>query len=212
MNRRTFVGAVGASMSLAGCLGGGGGAALEDHPAAQQISTQPTLGPDPSEAKGVIVAFEDPSCPSCARFELDVFPKLKRRLVDTGEVSFVFRGVSIVRPWGETAVPAMEATFDRDAAAFWTLKRLYYQNQRRISSQNVENATRKLLGETSVEASAVLEEVKQGTYSGEVDADYQASQDAGVGGTPTFHLFKDGSYATEITGPQSADVFESALQ
>lgn len=212
MNRRAFVGAVGGAMPLAGCLGGGGEASLRDHPASQQISTQPTLGPDPSDADGVIVAFEDPSCPSCARFELDVFPKLKRRLFDTGEASFVFRGIPIVRPWGETAVPALEATYGRDTDAFWTLKRRYYENQRQIDAQNVRSTTREFLGETSVEASAVLEDVEQGTYSDAVDTDYQVSQDAEVGGTPTFHLFKNGTHATEITGPQSADVFESALE
>lgn len=215
MKRRTFVGAVGAvgaTASLSGCLSGGGGTSLENHPAGRGIANQPSLGPEPSDASGVIVAFEDPSCPSCARFELNVFPKLKRRLVDTGEASFVFRGIPVVKPWSETAVPAMEAAFGRDEGAFWTLKQLYYQNQRQISSQNVQNATRQLLGKTSVDASAVLNDVNEGTYSDEVDTDYQASQDAEVQGTPTFHLFKDGSHVTEIVGPQSVETFENALK
>ncbi|MFC6988790.1 C2H2-type zinc finger protein [Haloplanus sp. GCM10025708] len=59
----------------AALLGGsGGGKSMTEHAAATSLGTQPTLGPSPSAAEGTIVAFEDPSCPACARFERSTFP------------------------------------------------------------------------------------------------------------------------------------------
>lgn len=188
------------------------GTPLEEHAAANGLGSQPTLGPPPSEADGTIVAFEDPSCPACARFERGTFPQLKSELVDAGRLSFVFRGIPVVYPWGEPAVLALEATYDRSADAFWALKAHYYREQASIESDNVRDVTRQFLADqTDVDADAVVADVDAETFRSAVDVDLQASRDAGVGGTPTFFLFREGSFATEITGPQSYDVFANAL-
>jgi len=39
----------------------------------------------------VLVEYAAPSCPHCARFNAEVFPKLKRRYIDTGKVRYVLR-------------------------------------------------------------------------------------------------------------------------
>lgn len=194
---------------LGGNGGGGGGGTA--HPAMAAIGDQPVLGPSPGEAEGTIVAFEDPSCPSCRRFETGAFPTIKRELVDTGDVSFVFRGVPVVYPWGRQATHALEATLDRSEAAFWTLKELYYANQGRIARDNVLGVTRELLGGTGVDADAVVSDVRAGTYTTAVNADVNAFRDAGGRGTPTFFLFRDGSFVTDVVGPQSASVFRNSL-
>lgn len=221
VTRRTIIGvgvaglgAVIGGVALTGGFGGEGteGAELTTHPAAAGLQTQPILGPPPTEADGTIIAFEDPSCPSCARFERGTFPQLESELIDPGTVSFVFRGIPVVFPWGEPAVLALEATYARDLDAFWALKAFYYRSQGQIDSQNVRAVTRQFLAEQSdVDAAAVLADVDNGTYRDEVDADVQASRDAGVRGTPTFYLFSDGSFVTELVGAQSYDVFENAL-
>jgi protein-disulfide isomerase len=48
-----------------------------------------TLG-DP-KAGLVLIEYAAPICPHCARFEANVFPKLKKNYIDTGKVYFVFR-------------------------------------------------------------------------------------------------------------------------
>ena len=190
----------------------GGGKTLDEHSATTGLETQPTLGPPPGEAEGTIVAFEDPSCPSCARFERGTFPQLKSELIDDGRLSFVFRGIPVVYPWAEPAALALEATYDRGVDVFWSLKEFYYRQQSSIGTENVQEVTRQFLADqTDVDAAAVVNDVDSGTFSDAVDTDLQASQDAGVRGTPTFFLFKEGSFVTEIIGPQSFDVFANPL-
>src|SRR5258708_36189717 len=45
------------------------------------------LGPD--DAKVTIVEYAAPTCPHCAAFNKDVFPKLKSEFIDTGKVRYV---------------------------------------------------------------------------------------------------------------------------
>lgn len=216
LSRRALL--LGGAVGLGGVVGAAfldgsaGGTALAEHAAATDIGSQPTLGPPPSEADGTIVAFEDPSCPSCARFERTTFPKLKTELVDAGRLSFVFRGIPVVRPWSEPAVLALEATYDRSATAFWSLKDFYYREQSTVGTDNLRDVTRQFLADrTDVDADAVVDDVEAATFRDAVAADLQASQDADVRGTPTFFLFTDGSFTTEIVGPQSFDVFANSL-
>lgn len=201
-------GVVGATL-----LGGSGGdTPLDAHAAVSDLDSQPTLGPPPSTADGTIIAFEDPSCPSCARFERTTFPRLKSELVDAGRLSFVYRSIPVVYPWSDPAVLALEATHDRSADAFWALKDFYYREQASFGTENVRDRTRQFLTDrTDVDAAAVIDDVEAKTVGDAVDADLQASRDAEVRGTPTFFLFKDGAFATEIVGPQSYDVFANSL-
>jgi protein-disulfide isomerase len=207
------LGALVGGFALSGGFGGDStGPALAAHPAATGLENQPTLGPSPAEADGTIIAFEDPSCSSCARFERGTFPQLKSDLIDTDSVAFVFRGIPVVFDWGKPAILALEATYARTPDAFWALKAFYYRSQGKIGSQNVRDVTRQFLADqTDVDATAVLEDVDSGTHGDAVEADLQASQDAGVRGTPTFFLFRDGSFVTELVGPQSYTVFKNAL-
>ncbi|MFB6173769.1 MAG: DsbA family protein [Halobacteriales archaeon] len=236
MNRRAFLAAA-ATGVLAGCLGGGGGGAdtpagttttgagmatgtatpggdsIERHPAAAGLADQPTLGPDPFEAGAVVVAFEDPSCPRCRAFEEETVPKIESNLVEPGRGSFVFRGYPVVYPWGGPAAHALEATFDRDPAAFWALAGHYFEDQSNFDSDNVLDRTRSFLAsETDLDADAVVADVEEGSFEDAVQADLDAGKAAGAGRTtPTVFLFRDGQYRTKAAGSVSYSVIENAL-
>jgi len=217
ISRRALLGGGGvATVALLGgaaatALSSGGSQSLSEHPAGASLSDQPTLGPDPGTADGTIIAFEDPSCPSCARFELTAFPKLQSRLIEPGRVSFVFRTLPVVAPWGEQASLALEAVQARDEGAFWGLKQFYYENQRSIGSDNVLDATRQHLAETPVDADGVVQDVRDRTHQGDIETNLRVAEQAGVRGTPTFYLFDAGGYVTQLTGPQSYSVFANSL-
>lgn len=218
VSRRSLLGGgAAASVTLVGAgvatgFFSGGGQTLADHPAATALSQQPTLGPKPGSAEGTIVAFEDPSCPSCARFETSVFPQLKSKLIEKGKVSFVFRPLPVVQPWGESAVHALEAVQDRDESTFWNLKSFYFENQRRLGSNNVLEETQTYLSEeTDLDATAVIQDARQQTFSGQVSTNRQTARQANVRGTPTFVLFDSGSFTTKFTGSQSYSVFANTL-
>lgn len=222
VSRRALVGAGGVGLAglavgavATGAIdpgGGDSGATLQSHPAASGLSGAPVQGPDPVDADGTIIAFEDPSCPSCARFELSTFPTLKSRLIDTGSVAFAYRGIPVVYPWGDPAVLALEATLDRDEGAFWALKDHYYRNQDDIGTGNVTDVTKRFLDEeTDVDGAAVVEDVGAERHRDAVDRDLRASRQAGVRGTPTFFLFQEERYVTDLVGPQSVSVFKNTL-
>jgi len=214
MRRRAFLGAVGTGITgLTGCLGGGngGGGGQSDHPAARNLAAQPALG-DPDAAEGLLVAFEDPSCPTCRRFETETFPRIRDELVDSGDAAFVYRVFPIVFEWGKPAVQAMEATYDRDEAAFWALKAHYYAEQSAFGTDNVLDRTETFLAdETAVDAAAVVEDARAEAHDDAVQQDLTDGEDADVSATPTVALFSGGEFRTLVTGAQSYDVYANAL-
>jgi protein-disulfide isomerase len=226
-SRRSFLlGAAGTATGLSGCLGlgSGGGAggsgstatpapwSLPDHPALADVDTQPFVGPPPGEAHGLVVAFEDPSCPACGRFERDVYPTLAADLFDPGTATFVFRGIPVVKEWGTPATRALESAFARDEAAFRALKAHYYAEQSSFTTDNVYPRTREFLAtNTGVDAGRVVREARQQEHDDDVRTDLDAARNVGLRGTPTFYLFADGEFRTDVVGPQKASVFEEAL-
>ena len=62
------------------------GAAL----AAKPVSL-PDMALGPAKASVTIVEYASMTCPHCAAFEQNVFPMLKSKYTDTGQVRFVFR-------------------------------------------------------------------------------------------------------------------------
>lgn len=238
LSRRIFLGCIAtAGVSLSGCLdrgsteadsntptasgsgdgSNGGGSSdstsgVDTHAAATALDDQPVLGPSPTEAGGVIIEFADPSCPGCARFEEKTFPEIKSELVEPGRVAFIYREYPNVAPWGESASQALEGTYELDEEAFWGLKSFFYSNTDSLSNDNVLEKTEGYLkANTTVDASAVVEGVRNDEFAGQVEQDVEAGNEAGVSGTPSFFLFRSGSFVTSIQGPQDYSVFKNAL-
>ena len=55
-----------------------------------------------SDAKVTIVEYASFTCPHCATFHKEIFPKLKEQYIDTGKVKFIYREVYFDAPglWG----------------------------------------------------------------------------------------------------------------
>lgn len=211
-SRRTFLAATAGATAtaLAGCLGGGDDpVSFEDHDASNGVEQQPTLGS--LDSPGIIVGFEDPSCPSCGRFEANTLPELRAELVDPGDVAFVYRTLDVVYPWARPAAQIMASTYAADEDAFWGLKAFYYENQPAFTEENVFESTRPYLEDSAVDADAVLSAARNREHAGLIASNRQAASDLGVSGTPTFYLFRDGEFRTEVSGPQDYDVFAGAL-
>lgn len=234
MNRRAFLAAgVAGAATLAGCTGGasgsdptgsgGGGlptAAGEDAPpharALDGLDSQPSLGPEPQEADGLIVAFEDPSCPRCQAFEEQVFPQVRSELVDPGKVSFVFRGYPVVYPWGEPACYALEATFARDESAFRALREHYFAAAGEFEAAGedaVYDRTATFLdSETDLNGGAVVDATGSEATARAVGTDLDAGRAAEVGRTtPTLFLFRNGEFLTRTAGSVSYTLIERTL-
>lgn len=181
-----------------------------EHPGAADLAAQPRLGEFGGHA---VVAFEDPSCPRCAAFEQRTVPEIREKLVEPGKATFVFRNYPVVYPWGEPASQALEATFARDEAAFWSLAEHYFARQSTFSTDNVLRKTATFLeNETDLDGSAVADDAESEAYDDAVETDLQAGRDAEIGRTtPAVLLFRDGEYVTRASGSVSYDVIASAL-
>jgi len=210
--RRSLLAAsVGAAAApLAGCLGGDDAQPFGEHPATTGVETQPTLGSPGAPA--TIVAFEDPSCQQCRRFEMETFPTLEAELVDPGDAAFVYRTLDITFPWGEPASQVMASTYAADADAFWALKDYYYERQPEFEPDNVFELSASYLEERpSVDTEAVIAAARDGEQDELIQRNRDAAEEAGVGSTPQFFLFRDREFRTEVAGPQDYEVFANAL-
>lgn len=215
VRRREFL-SVGA-LALTGCLGGGSGGeggggsegatSFDDHPATAGIENLPSLG-EGSDKR--IVAFEDPSCPTCAEHSERAFPRLEED-ARGGELVYYVRTIPVVRDWSRAACNALFATHDRDAETFWTLSEAYYEGQSGTNTENVYDRTHGYLEGTPVDADAVVEDARQESFDGEVNANTSAMRDADVRATPTFYLFDGDGFVTSTSGARSYDVFATAL-
>ncbi|MFC7098105.1 DsbA family protein [Halobaculum marinum] len=214
------VGAVGLG-TVAGCLGGatgsdGGGdtgdtTPIGDHPAAGGLDAQPALGA--ADAGATVVAFEDPSCPTCRNFERGTGARLKDGPVADGDLRFVSRVYPIIYPWGKPAVQALEAVYARDEDAYWTLFDHYFAEQDSFDEDNVLDLTGSFLREaTGLDAAAVVGDAAAEEYDDAVQADLDAGRASGANRTPTLFLFRDGDYVTRATGNVSYETIASALQ
>ncbi|MEF8776456.1 MAG: thioredoxin domain-containing protein [Haloarculaceae archaeon] len=237
MRRRQFLAgtATSATALLAGCGGnsggdgngqgtdtspdgttGPGGFDLPDHAALEGIDSQPYLGPPPGEADGLVVAFEDPSCPTCASFHAGVLPKIRSNLTEPGRATFVLRGYPVIYPWGEPATHALEAVYGADDAALWDLWTHYFDKQddyRGSETSGVYDMTESHLAEaTDLDATAVVDRARNGAVDAAVTRDLEAGEAAGAGRTtPHLFLYGNGEFLTKAQGSVSFSVIESAL-
>jgi protein-disulfide isomerase len=164
-----------------------------DHPAAAGLGSQPVLGPTLGDAP-LVVAFEDPSCLNCERFNSNTFPELESKLIDAEKASYAYRNFPYAYEWGRPAMGALEATYARDEAAFWSLEKHYFTTQSQFDDGNVLSRTEQFLAsETSVNAAAVIADAEAGAYDRAVERDVDAGETTGVVSTPTFSCFATGS-------------------
>lgn len=220
-SRRRFLAGTGAvtTTALAGCMSGGttsseGEVALSEHPLGKNVASWPYHGPDPTNGPATLVVLDDPSCPTCARFHRSAITTLEAEYAAAGELSIVVRPYPVVYPWGEPASHALEATIDRDDAAFWELLEHYFANQGSFTTDTVFEQTETWLAEnTDIDATAIVEDAREDVFADRIDATLQAAEAADAGRTtPATFAFVDGTLKTSFNGSQSTASITTALE
>ncbi|SIR75554.1 Thioredoxin [Haladaptatus litoreus] len=183
-----------------------------NHPSTKGVFNEPTRGPTPFSTDATLIAFEDPSCPTCIDFEKKTYPKLKRNHIDSGELSFVLRMIPIVDEWGARAIYALEAAYARDEQAFWDLKTYYFSKQNQFNKRNVFSKTKSFINyNTQLSGRAIVRDAKSKVHRKQVQEDTSVAKAADVPGTPTFFAFRSDEYVTKIVGKQSYSIFKNVL-
>jgi protein-disulfide isomerase len=112
MRRPAALSLIAACIALSGC---GGGAATTDAGADKALNVPPAAelmqaGPLGERALGnpnapvTVIEYASLTCPHCAHFQRDVFPRVKKEYIDTGKIRFIVREFPIGHTSGAAAI------------------------------------------------------------------------------------------------------------
>ena len=193
--RRAYLASAGTALaSVAGCLGGGSGPSGPDSEQTQgangctlknedQVEDLPTPALGNADSGVTVKVWEDYSCPHCATFALEVFPKLRSQYIDPGKIRYEHHDfpIPVDQKWSWAAASAARGVQDTtDVATFFEYTHKLFQNQNSYSMSLVT----KLANEVGAPGCDVQSDAVYYTYKPVLQADKQAGKDAGVSGTP----------------------------
>jgi len=148
---------------------------------ADSYEGQPTLG-DP-DAPVKLILFENFMCDHCRAFETEVFPQLKRDYIDTGRVEAYYLNLAWGSEQAELGGLAAECAYSQDEAAFWTYKRLLYEQQG--SWQDASDLAALADEVPGLDGERLEACVTGGDARGELERDLALGDLVGVEGTPS---------------------------
>lgn len=222
--RRTILASIGSAsaLALAGCIGGGAdpdgdggsvGDTLDTHPAAVDAHEWPLLGPELGSAEATLIVFDDVSCPRCAAYHDETLSQIRSDHVEAGEMSLVARPYPVVYDWGGPAAQALEATYDRDAEAFWDLQAHYFDDQGSFDVDNVLDRTESWLDvNTALDAEGVVEDAVAERFDDRIGTTLAAGEETDAGQiTPVTFAFSGDELVATLTGSVSYITIQTAL-
>ncbi len=168
----------------------------------------PVLGS--KTASYTIFEFGDFQCPSCDYWFKTQGPIVVQNLVDSGEAKLVWRDFIIYN--SDSRVAASAAYAAGEQGKFWEFHDLLYANQGRANSgwitQQLMISFAQKLG---LNVTQFTQSMNSGKYNSLIDSNFQAGEQLGAQGTPTFFVVgPTGQYVT-ISGPQPVGVFQQAI-
>jgi len=172
--------------------------------------TRPQSLPDmalgPADAKVAIVEYAAPTCPHCARFNKDVFPKIKSEYVDSGKVRYVFRNFPLNIKDLACEMLARNIAKD-DGAKYFAVVDIMFRQQDQLVEKTGD--TLKLIGrQAGLSVQAVEDCLKDQAMQDKIAAVQKYAEDVlKVDGTPTF--FVNGQV---IVGETSFEEFDQRIK
>ena len=141
------------------------------------------------DAKVTVIEYASLTCPHCAHFANDEFPKLKKEYIDTGKIKFIFRDL----PTNNLAVAAAMLTRcapgDRGKPM---VEALFKDQEKWATSQNPEEALRAQAALAGMDKEAFDGCLKnQAMLQSLQEVAKTAVQKYQVQGTPTFVVDED---------------------
>lgn len=176
-----------------------------------------------------ILEFSDFQCPYCGKFVSDSYPQIKSQYIDTGKAKLFFRNFPL--PFHENAEKSAEASLcANEQGKFWAFHDKLFANQTSLSIDNLKQYAKDLV----LDASKFNSCLDAGTTANQVTKDTSDGTSYGIGGTPSFFIFKgslsiDPTYiisqsqanqfiinldnnATMVIGAQPVNVFSQAIE
>jgi protein-disulfide isomerase len=169
------------------------------------VATKPQALPDmalgPDNAKVTIVEYAASTCPHCAAFNKDVFPKLKSEFIDTGKIRYVFREFPLNIKDLACAMLSRRIAGE-DSAKYFAVVDIMFRQQDQLVEKTSD--TLRLIGrQAGLSTQAVEDCLKDQAMQDKISSGQKYAEDVlKVEGTPTFFI-----NGAEIVGEAAFEEF-----
>ena len=165
----------------------------------------PDMALGAADAKVTVVEYAAPTCPHCAAFNMDVFPRIKSEYIDTGKVRYVFREFPLNIKDLACSMVTRRIAGD-DSAKYFAIVDIMFRQQDRLVEKTSD--TLRLIGrQAGLSAQAVEDCLKDQAMQDKISIGQKYAEDVlKVEGTPTFFINGD-----MIVGEAAFEEFEKRI-
>jgi protein-disulfide isomerase len=166
----------------------------------------PDMGLGPADAKVTITEYASMTCPHCAAFNDQVFPKIKAEYIDTGKIRYVFREFPLdIKAAAGSMLSRCIA--NGDAAKYFAVTDLLFKSQSDWVMKNTTESLTRIGKQAGLSQQQVEDCLKDQALLDKIAADQKyASEVLKVDSTPTFFINGE-----KIKGEASIEEFEKKI-
>jgi protein-disulfide isomerase len=166
----------------------------------------PDMALGPKDASVTIVEYASMTCPHCARFNEEVFPKIKSEFIDTGKVRYVFREFPLDIKAAAGSMLARCIAKD-DPGKYFTVTDLLFKRQNDWVGPKTSEVLKQIGKQAGLSEKNVDDCLKDQALLDKIGADQKYANDVlKVNSTPTF--FINGEM---VKGETSIEDFEKKI-
>jgi protein-disulfide isomerase len=160
-----------------------------------------------------LIEFADFECPFCGQYTEVVYPQLKRRFVDSGQLLYVFRHMPLEALHPSAREVAQIAECAGGQGAFWLMHDLIFADQSGLARPELLRRA----DTAGIDVDGLSNCLEDGRATDVIERDLTYASDLGLTGTPAFllgRLRSDGSVAVvyRIVGAQPLSTFLNAIE
>jgi protein-disulfide isomerase len=166
----------------------------------------PDMAIGPADAKVTVTEFASMTCPHCAAFNAEVFPKIKSAYIDTGKIRYIFREFPLDIKAAAGSMLARCIAKDDAGKYFAVIDMLFKQQNDWVMKNTTETLTR--IGKQAGLSQQQVEDcLKDQALLDKIAADQKyAAEVLKVDSTPTFFVNGD-----KIKGETSFEEFQKKI-
>jgi protein-disulfide isomerase len=148
----------------------------------------PDMALGPANAPITITEFASMTCPHCAAFNAEVFPKIKSTYIDTGKIRYVFREFPLDIKAAAGSMLSRCIAKD-DAGKYFAVTDMLFKQQSDWVMKNTTETLTRIGKQAGLSGQAVDDCLKDQTLLDKIVADQKfANEVLKVNSTPTFFL------------------------
>src|SRR5712671_2638463 len=167
----------------------------------------PDMALGPANASVTVTEYASMTCPHCAAFNENVFPRIKSEYIDTGKVRYVFREFPLDIKAAAGSMLARCIAKD-DAGKYFAVIDLLFKQQNEWVTKNTTESLSRIGKQAGLSQEAVDRCIKDQALLDKIVADQKfANEVLKVNSTPTF--FINGEM---VKGEQSFEEFDKRIK